>query len=255
MNPPLSLDMHAHVDPEIAAADLLDLRAAVFAATRSLDEAELAIERQDERTAWGVGCHPGLARAQKSFDIEHFTTLILKTAYVAEVGLDGRSRVPLDTQIEILNCELRTLQAVPRITSLHSYRATEQLVLALEHQPIAGAVLHWWLGDEQQTRRALEVGCYFSVNASSVRRADLLEVIPLDRLLTETDHPFGDRQSSGARRPGAVADVEAVLAQHHGLMTEQVRSVMWENFRRLAGAADCVGLLPRGIRVQLTASL
>ena len=35
-----------------------------------------------------------------------------------------------------------------------------------------GIILHWWLGDAQQTRRAVDLGCYFSVNASSVRRKD-----------------------------------------------------------------------------------
>ena len=59
------LDLHAHIDPTIAPNDLDDLRAVVFAVTRSLDEAQQALERTDSTTVWGVGCHPGLVASQK----------------------------------------------------------------------------------------------------------------------------------------------------------------------------------------------
>src|SRR3982751_596567 len=116
----LSLDLHAHIDPQISADDLLDLRAVVFAATRSLDEAEQALSRHDSRTVWGVGCHPALARAQAEFDVSRFAQLIAKTAYVSEIGLDGRSRVPMDRQKATFRSVLSTLQKTPRIASIHS---------------------------------------------------------------------------------------------------------------------------------------
>ncbi len=145
---------------------------------------------------------------------------------------------------------LDQLQMLPRITSIHSFNAAKEVLEALEMQPITGAVLHWWLGSSEQTRRAVEMGCYFSVNASSARERELLDVIPLDRILTETDHPFGDR-SSGQPRPGGVAEVEHDLASHFGLEPVEFRFVVWENFQRLAQQAKCTALLPRAIRVRL----
>lgn len=242
--------MHAHVDASIATADLAGL-GAVFAATRSLHEAAQATKRMDLTTVWGVGCHPSLVGAQRHFNLAEFSALIERTAYVSEVGLDGTSSVSLDDQKRTLCAVLRVLQEHPRIISLHSYEASEEVLACLEALPAPGAVLHWWLGDEDQTRRAVGLGCYFSINASSAWRTDLLSVIPLERVLTETDHPFGDRKSAGRRTPGGVGDVEAALARHYDLAPDHLRVAMWRNLGALVQEVGCGSLLPRGIRTRL----
>jgi len=241
------------MDVAIAPAELRKLGAVVFCATRSLDEADTALARHDEQAVWGVGCHPGLVGAHKAFDRGRFAELVRQTAFVSEVGLDGGSRVPMAVQQTTLAAMLAELQDLPRITSLHSYKATDLIITALEDQPISGAVLHWWLGDVPQTRRALELGCFFSINASSIRRTDLLGIIPLDRLLTETDHPFGDRRDGHGARPGLVATVEQGLARHYSKTPDAIRAAMWDNLARLTAETGCMALLPRAIRIELVA--
>jgi TatD DNase family protein len=248
-----SLDVHAHIDIDIDPEELSTL-GVIFAATRSLDEADTATQRHDKHTVWGVGCHPGLVGAHKAFDEARFAHLITRTAFVSEVGLDGKSRVPLSTQQATLDAVLAVLQKAPRITSLHSYQATEEVIEALKRRPIVGAILHWWLGDATQTRRAIDLGCYFSVNASSVRRTDLLRIIPADRLLTETDHPFGDRRGGESARPGSVNTVERDIALLLGMPATAVRGVMWANLAQIVGQTGCGQLLPPKVRRQLLAS-
>lgn len=249
----LPIDLHAHIELAISARDLVDLRSFVFAATRSLDEAEQALRRSDDWTVWGVGCHPGLVGAQRAFTPGRFERLISQTAYVSEVGLDGKSRVPMDLQLQTLDAILQTLQSVPRIASIHSAGATDQVLRALKARPVEGIVLHWWLGGPDQTARALELGCYFSVNLSSVRRRDILNLIPSDRVLPETDHPFGDRYGGVGRRPGRVTDVEAALARHYRLDADTIRTQTWHNLRDLSAATGVAGILPRPVRVALVA--
>ncbi|MEU6848391.1 TatD family hydrolase [Actinacidiphila alni] len=249
-----AIDMHAHIDPDISPDDLSELSALIFAATRSLDEAERALKRSDPWTIWGVGCHPGLVGVQKAFDAARFAELINRTPYVSEVGLDGKSRVPLGTQRVTLDAVLAVLQQTPRLTSIHSFAAVDVTLECLTAQPIHGAVLHWWLGNEAQTKRAIELGCFFSVNASMLRKHELLASLPLDRILPETDHPFGDRSSGQGRRPGKVDNVEHVLAQIHGLAPERVRVETWRNFAQLVRSTKCGALLPRPVRVGLAAT-
>jgi len=248
------IDLHAHIESDIAASDLSELGSLIFAATRSLDEAEQALSRSDPWTIWGVGCHPSLVGVQKAFDPARFAELILKTAYVSEVGLDGKSRLPLQAQQTTFDSILRTLQASPRITSIHSYAATETVLNCLTARPISGAVLHWWLGSEDETRRAVELGCFFSVNAAMLKHPDLLRLLPLDRVFAETDHPFGDRSGGRGRRPGNVENVEADLARLHRLDQPDVRRVMWRNLAELARLTRCGVLLPRAVRVNLAAA-
>ncbi len=245
------LDMHAHIDPSIGEDDLFELGAVVFAVSRSLDEAATALSRHDETTVWGVGCHPGLVQAHRDFAADRFGALLDSTAFAGELGLDGRSRVSLDVQINTLRRAFEVLAQKPRIVSLHSYAATDTLVDELERVQMPGRVLHWWLGDTHLTRRAVEIGCYFSVPPSAARRSELLDEIPLDRVLTETDHPFGDKRSSGAARPGNVAAVERAVAAHHRIDIDELRRTVWRNLDRLTKEVDCGRLLPTRIRTLL----
>ena len=246
------LDLHAHIDAGIAAAELSALQAVVFAVTRSLDEAERALKRSDETTIWGVGCHPGLVGVQKEFDTERFRALVETTPYAGELGLDGVSRVPMAMQRRTLAAALSVLQRYPRITSLHSYKATSEVVSLLEEWPQPGLILHWWLGTERETERAIELGCYFSVNRSSIRKTDLLAQIPLDRVLPETDHPFGDK-GRGPRRPGQVRQVEVALAEAHGISAEEIRTRTWQTLASIVQETKTGRLLPIQVRHQLAA--
>jgi TatD DNase family protein len=162
--------------------------------------------------------------------------------------------VPLDVQLQTLGSALDVLATQPRITSLHSYRATDELLRALADRPIRGVVLHWWLGGTAATKQAVELGYYFSVNAGMCRRPSLLRQIPLDQLLTETDHPYGDVSGPEPHRPGSVLPVEHAIGRLHGLEPEEVRRVMWRNLYRLVGEVECMHLLARRVRSFLIVS-
>ena len=246
-----SLDMHAHIDVAIEPSELTELNAVVFAACRSLDEADVALARHDDLTIWGTGCHPGLVGAQKAFTSERFHNQVLRTPYIAELGLDGKSRVPMETQLRTLRMAFEVLSDNPRITSLHSYEATETMIAVLADYNLRGVVLHWWLGSPELTAKAVDLGCFFSVNNSSVRRLDLLRTIGLDRLLPETDHPFGDRTQRGARRPGLVEAAETAIGDHHGVSAGEVRVLMWQNLLALVQQVSVAGLLPPRVRALL----
>lgn len=86
-------------------------------------------------------------------------------------------------------------------------------------------------------KRALELGCYFSINAGMLgneKHAPMMQTIPLDRMLTETDGPFtraGDRPS----QPADVAGVVESLGRLHGLPATNVANLVRDNLRALLG--------------------
>ena len=81
-------------------------------------------------------------------------------------------------------------------SSVHSVRtATMVLDMIEKHlQPDRGrVVLHWFTGSKAEALRAVDLGCYFSINAEmfkSDRHRSTISSLPLDRILTETDGPF-----------------------------------------------------------------
>ncbi|QXT64207.1 TatD family hydrolase [Tessaracoccus palaemonis] len=242
------LDLHAHINPKTRPADLERLGAVVFAATRSLDEYESVRVRRDQVTIWGVGCHPGAAQAQQDFDETRFSSLLASTAFVSEIGLDGRSKVPDAEQERVFEAILSALQRTPRIASIHSSGASSRVLGALERTPIKGAVLHWWRGNEAETLRAIELDCWFSFNAAGMKYPADVSLIPLERILTETDHPSGDRTSTLPRQPGSVDDVERALAQIYNTDVQAVRRQVWANLAGLVDHADVPTLLPTAVQ-------
>lgn len=249
------LDVHAHLSTDVAARELEGLGAVVLAATRSMSEYESVVRRSDLVTVWGLGCHPGVGAAQDSFDAEAFADLLITTPLVSEVGLDGRSPVSANTQAAAFTEILELVRTVPRIVSVHSAAATGAVIDHLETAPITGVILHWWLGDEDETARAVRAGCYFSVNHSMVRRRpDLVASLPRGRVLIETDHPDGDRQSKSPRQPGSVADVEKALASTWATESGAVRAIVWRNFANLVAEVDVGFLMPPPVAHMLQAA-
>lgn len=245
------LDLHAHIDPGIAPRQLEQLGAVVFAATRSASEFKRTTARSDQVTIWGLGCHPGVAAAQAGFDAERFAELMRGTPFISEVGLDGAARTDAETQTKILRSILALVARTPRIISVHTKRATAQALDVIEESGARGVVLHWWLGSQGETKRAIGLGCVFSVNRSMDCAKLRSAGVPLDRLLPETDHPAGNRRGTDLRQPGWTLDVEQAVAEAYGLTTAQVRDQFWRTLAGLTRDLDLDDLLPRAVRAML----
>ncbi|WP_420446131.1 TatD family hydrolase [Candidatus Poriferisodalis sp.] len=124
------------------------------------------------------------------------------------------------------------------IASVHSAGRTGQVVEMLEGHRCSTVVLHWWNGTTTQTRRAVDLGCYFSINARNLRTAPALALIPPERLLPETDHPYADRAKDA--QPGKVQGVERALAEQQ----QSFRIRAWQNFGQLMDNAGAMERLP-----------
>ncbi len=105
-------------------------------------------------------------------------------------------------------------------------------------RPNGGVILHWFTGSAAEARRAVEMGCYFSVNEEMLRspkHRKLVASLPPDRLLTETDGPFVQRDGSPIR-PSQVARAVREIAEVHGVTAEHAAKVILQNLKRLVTA-------------------
>jgi TatD DNase family protein len=249
----LPLDTHAHIEPDIAAAELAGLRSCVVAVTRTLSEYAQTLERSDRSVVWGAGCHPRLAREVKNFTESQMKDAIATTPVIGEVGLDGAGRTPMESQLTVLRGILRVASDTPRLLSVHSYRATELVVKELREFRPDAAILHWWLGSPAETEAAVEAGAYFSVNAAQARSWKSLSLVPLDRLLLETDHPFGDRSEASPRRPGNLTKSEIAVSAAFGISPDALRRRTWRNLKEISEKLNLVEMFPREFQVQFLA--
>jgi len=245
------LDAHAHVAPNVPASDLASLEAAVFAMTPSLSEWEQAAGRTDELTAWGLGCHPAVSDEVEGFSPTAFSEALDSAALVGEVGIDARRGTAIATQKDVFSQVLEMLVERPRLVSIHSIGASSKVLDALERHPQSGAILHWWRGSISETDRAVEMGCFFSLNAAEVRRPKVIDRIPPERVLTETDFPHTRRHEPTGGQPGVVETIEHALGQAWTLDEWGVRRRIWSNLAALLERTGSTPWMPPGIRKAL----
>ena len=240
MQPLLSLDAHAHFDPTRTADELKD-SGAVLAMTLSLSEAARVVGRREPCIAWGVGCHPRKREAQEGFNADQFGELAEHTAVVGEVGLDTGSRVPLERQLRTFRQVLDIVSELPRLVSIHSYRATSLVIREVRRRPIAIPVLHGWTGSVEETREAVALGCYFSVHSAVARHSKFRTTVPPERILIESDHGWADPP---AAIPCRIEWVEYLLAQQLQRSREAVRRLTWQNLAAIIRETGTQPLLP-----------
>lgn len=248
MSPALApLDLHAHVETAIAPDELRALRAVIVAVTREPREWDAALARNDATTLWGIGVHPGVPAAIEAFNVGHFRDVLERAAFVGEVGLDGRARTDLTRQREVFDRVLAALLEQPRPVTIHSASASGEILDALRARPVAAPILHWWRGTTAQTRTAVDLGCFFSINAHEVITPRVLDLVPWERVLTETDYPHTRRYDSNAVRPGAVGVVEEHLERRWGADRLEVRRRLWRNLGAVLSCTGVIDRMPRAI--------
>jgi TatD DNase family protein len=185
-----------------------------------------------------LGLHPQVAE-ERAAEMGLFERYLAETCFVGEVGLDAGPRFyrSFAVQLTIFEQILKLCSAAGRkILSVHSVRAASH-VLRLIGEHVNNnrivVVLHWFTGSKTEAKRAVELGCYFSVNQrmlSSPSGCALVSSLPSERILTETDGPFIEIDG----RPVRPSDLEITLkdlAKVRGTSSESVRLLIATNAR------------------------
>jgi TatD DNase family protein len=245
------VDSHCHLDlyPDHAAIVDECERLAVHTLTVTTTpkawprNQELASRTRHVRAA--LGLHPQLV-AERASEIDLWESYLDQTRYVGEVGLDAGPRFfrSLDLQKEVFDHVLKTCaRRGGKLLTVHSIRSAKAVLDAVEaHLPVARGrvVLHWFTGSAAEARRAVDLGCYFSVNSEMLRspRAQaMIAALPVERVLTETDGPF-TRTGESPARPRDVAIAIDLLAELRRSDRETTARRVTQNLRALLTSAD-----------------
>jgi Tat protein secretion system quality control protein TatD with DNase activity len=95
------------------------------------------------------------------------------------------------------------------------------------------------------------LGCYFSVIGAESARPKVLDLLPHDRVLTETDFPHTRSSDKQCTRPGAVSSIEQALTERWSLDLHRVRQRVWRTFAEIADRCDIADDLPEAIQDQM----
>jgi TatD DNase family protein len=253
--PPL-VDTHAHlVDrrllPQIGdvltrarAAGVVQVVAIATTAEDSPGVVRLAAEHTGVFAA--VGIHPNDAADAGVGDWDAIVGLAESPGVVAigETGLDRHwDRTPFEVQQEFFARHLDLADRLGLPVVIHCRESAADILdqLVALGRPVNG-VLHSFTGDSDQARAFLDLGLYLSfagmitfANKTLDPLREAAAMVPLDRLLVETDspyltpHPFRGKLNE----PSRVALTATHLAGLRGLSLDELARATTMNARRL----------------------
>lgn len=166
-----------------------------------------------------------------------------KVVAVGETGLDYfRSQGDLTWQRERFRRHIQAAQQLKKPLIVHTREAAHDTIamLQVEGAGRVGGVMHCFSEDETIAEQALALGFYISFsgvvtfkNATALQA--VAKIIPLDRLLVETDAPYLAPVPHRGKRnePAFVVHTAEFIAQLRGESLECIAIATSENFERL----------------------
>lgn len=183
-----------------------------------------------------LGFHPELL-FQYNHHIPQMWKLLNETRYIGEVGLDFKTGNDFkELQISFFTELIERCNVFGnKILTIHSRQSANEVVTIIGANFKGKVILHWYSGSKTTLKKAIDNGYYFSINYSMVNSytsRELIKLIPIDRLLLETDAPFvmfNDKQFSML----SINDIVKELALILNLDQLDMATILWTNFKTL----------------------
>ena len=194
-----------------------------------------------------VGIHPH--DVKDITDTDNFSDTIKhlasnkKVVALGETGLDYHyMHSPAKIQQEHFRLEINVAKSLGLPVIVHSREAKEDTlqILKEENTGTTGGVLHCFSGDMEMANKAMEMGLYISFSGvitfkKAANILDIVKLIPLDRILIETDAPFLTPVPHRGRRnePAYVKLVAEKIAEVKDISLEELGRAVMSNASRL----------------------
>jgi TatD DNase family protein len=252
------IDSHCHIagpefaddlDTVISRARLHLTRALVILAADDAGElqraAAVAAAWPDVR--FSIGVHPHAAGnygddpGRAARDVAAAMDAQPLTRGLGEIGLDYHYDFsPRDVQQQVFREQIRLASARGLPIVIHTREAEDDTFRILAEEQAASGVFHCFTGDRAMAQRALDIGFHISVAGivsfpKALELKDVARMVPLDRLLIETDSPYlaPVPHRGGRNEPALVVRVAEVIAELRGVTVDEISRATDASFLRL----------------------
>ena len=252
------IDSHCHIDGEafdedrdevVERARSAGVKAMLCVGTGNPQDGEIAkaVETAEkyENVYASVGVHPHDARlydAKAEFDLIKLVENSSKVIAWGEIGLDFYyDHSPREIQIEVFKRQIRVAKDLNLPIIIHSRDANDETVEILREEcssgNFRGGIMHCFGGSVKMAQDLMEIGFLISFAGNvTFKKADELReaarVVPLEKLLIETDCPFLTPVPFRGKRnePMFVAETAKFLAEFYEVELEQLANQTAKNF-------------------------
>jgi len=246
------IDTHCHLDfddfaPElddvIERARQVDVLRMITICTRVKQfHRVLAVAQKYDCVFCSVGTHPNHAHEEQDIAVEDIVALTKyeKVVAIGEAGLDYHYdyATPSQQRASFLNhIEAARQTQLPLV--VHARNADNDMAAILQQEIEKGRfpfILHCYSSGQELAETGLDLGGYISFsgivtfkNAAALR--DIAKIVPLDRLLVETDAPYLAPVPFRGKpnEPSFVAKTSVFLSDFLGLEYEKLSAITSQN--------------------------
>ena len=183
-----------------------------------------------------LGFHPELIEQYQKY-IPEMWRLLPEARYIGEVGLDfktGKNSKTLQIQFfeELI---LRCNDLGGKILTVHSRGSANEVISIIGDSFNSKYILHWYSGNIKDLNTALSNGAFFSINYAMVTSSSgqkIIENIPNERLLLESDSPF----ILINKKPFSTLEIDKIaikLASIKNISIDEMITILYLNFKEL----------------------
>lgn len=247
-------DTHAHYDADAFDADRMEVLSSmpgqgvelILNPGCDLKSSQTAVELA-ERFPFvyaAVGVHPEeCADWNAEHDIPVLEALAQnpKVRAIGEIGLDYHwaENPPRELQQQAFHAQLELAEKLDLPVIVHDRDAHHDCLEIVRAHPNVTGVYHCYSGGVEDAKTLMKLGWMISFTGSitfkNARRAlEVIDLLPLDRMMIETDSPYMSPEPFRGRRndSGRVHLVAEAIARRKGLDPEEVARITLENGKR-----------------------
>ena len=251
-------DTHAHYDDEKFKEDREEVLDKIYDAgvTKCINmgcdikssKKAIEIAQNHEHIYCGVGLHPEeIPQNEEEMlktlsQIKELATKNKKVVAIGEIGIDYYWRQDnKELQKEVFIKQIGLANELKLPVSIHTRDAIDDMIAIIRKYKIeCGGVLHCCPFNRELVKHGLENGLYIGFGGTSTFKSsknakEIVNMVPNDRILIETDSPYlSPEPKRGTRNDSSnLKYVVEKLAEYKEIEPEQMANITYENAKRL----------------------
>ncbi|OIO80302.1 hypothetical protein AUJ84_03980 [Candidatus Pacearchaeota archaeon CG1_02_32_132] len=160
-----------------------------------------------------------------------------KISGIGEVGMDfvkGKEA----KQEKYFREFIKLAKKIDKPITVHSRKAEKECIEILEDLKVKKVIMHYFSGNMNLVKRIIDNGWFLSIPTCvkySEHFQKVIEIVPVELLLCETDSPYSHPDRKFPNNPNNVIESYKMVAEIKKMKLKDVEKQLEKNFKRLFG--------------------
>jgi TatD DNase family protein len=204
----------------------------------------LILARQFKEVKAFVGIYPDDALKMTDLEIDREIEFIKENKEnikgIGEVGMDFKDplkKEDKEKQEKVFRKFIKLSLELGMPITVHSRKAERECIEILEDMKTKRVVMHYFSGKLGLVERIVENGWFLSIPTCvkySEQFQKVVEKVPIENILCETDSPFSHPNKKFPNNPGNVIESYKKIAEIKNIKIEEVEKIIEENVKKIS---------------------